>query len=218
MVSEKCSCAISVTPPSSPMWWVVISHPFYREEVKKLLKEGRLILKSACGARALKSMIYCSVAQSCPTLCDPTDCSTVGFPVLHHLPELAQTHVHWIGDIYRNISTYFIFNWALNDYAQERHSDKESLNLWVCCKRCWFVFKQSSSLMRNANSEEFHSSGEDLREGGLVGTCPLCQGQPGTFCCLSAAGSGAERVSLPLSGFRHLQYKMKTVVSYLLQR
>ena len=36
----------------------------------------------------------CSLAQSCPTLCDPMDCSTPGFPVLHHLPELAQTHVH----------------------------------------------------------------------------------------------------------------------------
>ena len=40
----------------------------------------------------------CSVAQSCPTLCDPTDCSTPGFPVLHFLPEFAQTHVHWISD------------------------------------------------------------------------------------------------------------------------
>ena len=33
--------------------------------------------------------IYCSVAQSCPTLCDPMDCSTPGFPVIHYLPELA---------------------------------------------------------------------------------------------------------------------------------
>ena len=38
------------------------------------------------------------VAQLCPTLCDPTDCSMPGFPVLHHLLELAQTHVHWVGD------------------------------------------------------------------------------------------------------------------------
>ena len=36
----------------------------------------------------------CSFTQSCLTLCDPTDCSTPGFPVLHHLAELAQTHVH----------------------------------------------------------------------------------------------------------------------------
>ena len=40
----------------------------------------------------------CSVAQSCPTLCDPKDCSTPGFPVLHHLPELSQTHVHCVSD------------------------------------------------------------------------------------------------------------------------
>ena len=32
--------------------------------------------------------------KSCPTLCDPMDCSTPGFPVLHHLPEPDQTHDH----------------------------------------------------------------------------------------------------------------------------
>jgi len=32
------------------------------------------------------------------TLCGPMDCCISGFPVLHHLPELAQTHVHWVGD------------------------------------------------------------------------------------------------------------------------
>ena len=40
----------------------------------------------------------CSVTRSCPTLCDPMDCSTPGFPVLHSLPEFAQAHVHQIGD------------------------------------------------------------------------------------------------------------------------
>ena len=40
----------------------------------------------------------CSVAQSCPTVCDPMDCSTPGFPVLHHLLEFARTHVHRVGD------------------------------------------------------------------------------------------------------------------------
>ena len=35
-----------------------------------------------------------SVAKLCPTLCDPMNCSTPGFPVLHRLLELAQTHVH----------------------------------------------------------------------------------------------------------------------------
>ena len=35
---------------------------------------------------------------SCPTLCDPMDCSTPSFPIHHQLPELAQTHVHRVGD------------------------------------------------------------------------------------------------------------------------
>ena len=39
-----------------------------------------------------------SVTQSCPTLCDPMDCSTPGFPVHHQLPELTQTPVHWVSD------------------------------------------------------------------------------------------------------------------------
>ena len=38
-----------------------------------------------------------SVAKSCPTLCNPMNCSMPGFPVLHYLPEFAQTHVRWGG-------------------------------------------------------------------------------------------------------------------------
>ena len=41
-----------------------------------------------------QTLCFCSVAQSCLTLCDPMDCSMPGFPVLHHLLELTQTHVH----------------------------------------------------------------------------------------------------------------------------
>ena len=40
----------------------------------------------------------CLVTKSCPTLCYPMDCSTPGFPVLHYLPEFAQTYVLWVGD------------------------------------------------------------------------------------------------------------------------
>ena len=41
---------------------------------------------------------FTSVAQSCPTLCDPMNHSTPGLPVYHQLPESIQTHVHWVGD------------------------------------------------------------------------------------------------------------------------
>ena len=41
---------------------------------------------------------FSSVTQLCLTLCDPMDCSTPGFCVHHQLPEIAQTHVHGVGD------------------------------------------------------------------------------------------------------------------------
>ena len=39
-----------------------------------------------------------SVAQSCPTLCDPMNRSTPGLPVHHQLPEFTETHVHRVSD------------------------------------------------------------------------------------------------------------------------
>ena len=41
---------------------------------------------------------FSSVAQSCPTLCNPMNCNTPGLPVPHQLPEFIQTHVHLVGD------------------------------------------------------------------------------------------------------------------------
>ena len=41
---------------------------------------------------------FSSVAQLCPTLCDPMDCSMPGFLVYHQIQELAQIYVHWVGD------------------------------------------------------------------------------------------------------------------------
>ena len=46
-------------------------------------------------------LLVISLAQStysCPSLWDPMDCSTPGFPVHHQLPKLTQTHVHWVCD------------------------------------------------------------------------------------------------------------------------
>ena len=45
------------------------------------------------------SVQFSSVAQLCPTLCDPMDCGTPGFLVHHQLLELAQIHVHQVGDV-----------------------------------------------------------------------------------------------------------------------
>ena len=46
----------------------------------------------------LSSVQFSSITQLCLTLHEPMDCSTPGFPILHQLPELAQTHVHQLCD------------------------------------------------------------------------------------------------------------------------
>ena len=45
-----------------------------------------------------QSVQFSSIAQSCPTLCDPMNQSTPGLPVHHQLLEFTQTHVHWVSD------------------------------------------------------------------------------------------------------------------------
>ena len=50
------------------------------------------------GLLNLISVQFSSVAQSCPTFCDPMNRSTSGLPVHHQPPEFTQTHVHWVSD------------------------------------------------------------------------------------------------------------------------
>ena len=46
----------------------------------------------------MECLQFRSVSQSCPTLCDPMNCSTPRLPVHHQLQEFTQTHVHWVSD------------------------------------------------------------------------------------------------------------------------
>ena len=61
-----------------------------------------------------KRFQFSSVAQLCLTLCNPMDCSTSGFPVHHQLPELAQTHLHGVGDAIRPSHPLLSPSWAFN--------------------------------------------------------------------------------------------------------
>ena len=88
--------------------------PRYREDklskVNKAKKLGELKFKSSFpvqetnfvsdqAASTWLMLLSCSsVAKSCPTSCDPMDCSTPGSSVLQYLLEFAQTHVHWVSD------------------------------------------------------------------------------------------------------------------------
>ena len=64
------------------------------------VERGNELSRSTKGAsiRARENVQFSSVAQSCPTLCNPMNCSTPGLPVHHQLPESTQTHVHRVGD------------------------------------------------------------------------------------------------------------------------
>ena len=55
-------------------------------------------MKTTSTSLIISSVQFSSVTQSCPTLCDPMNCSMPGLPVHHQLPEFTQTHVHRVGD------------------------------------------------------------------------------------------------------------------------
>ena len=69
-----------------------------------------------------------SVAQMCLTLCDPTDCSTPGLPVHHQLPELTETHVHWVGDAIQPSHPLLSPSPPIFNLSQHR-----GLFIWVSC-------------------------------------------------------------------------------------
>ena len=64
-----------------------------RKETEEQSEQSRVLVKE------LSWFSCCSIAKSCPTLCNLMDCSLPGFPSPHHLPEFAQVHVHWISDV-----------------------------------------------------------------------------------------------------------------------
>ena len=71
---------------------------------KNNLKESKVVFPvvmygyESWTIKKFSSVQFSSVAQSCPTLCNPMNCSTPGLPVHHQLPEFTQTHVHWVSD------------------------------------------------------------------------------------------------------------------------
>ena len=68
----------------------------------------RSIHVGANGRFHFLSVQFISVAQLCPTLCDPMDCSTPDLPVHHQLLELVQTLIHWVSDEHPTISSFVI--------------------------------------------------------------------------------------------------------------
>ena len=108
---------------------------------------------------------FSSVAQSCPTLCDPMSRSTPGLPVHHQLLESTQTHVHWVGDAIQsshplsspsppalNLSQHQgLFQWVSSSHQVARvleyHGYSNELRPWLGSKWCRGSNKVSSEEM-----------------------------------------------------------------------
>ena len=65
---------------------------------KRFIKEAANIRGFVCVLSRFSSVQFSTGAQSCPTLCDPMDCSMPGLPVHHQLWEFTQIHIDWVGD------------------------------------------------------------------------------------------------------------------------
>ena len=79
------------------------------------------------------SVQFSSVAQSCPTLCNPMDHSTPGLPVHHQLPEFTQTLVHWVGDTIQPFHPLSSPSPSALNLSQHQFSLVQSLSrVWLC--------------------------------------------------------------------------------------
>ena len=87
-----------------------------------------------------------SVAKSCPTLCTPMNCSMPGFPILHHPPKFAQTHVHWVSDaiqpshpllptsalVFLNLFQHQdLFHWVISSHQVAKVLELQLQNQWI---------------------------------------------------------------------------------------
>ena len=101
------------------------------------------------GSTSISSVQVSSVAQSCPTLCDPLICSTPGLPVHHQLLEFTQTHVHQVGDAIQPSHPLSIpvvsYNYNWYGYF---HTDWRRL-----LRAPWIARKSNQSILKEINPE-----------------------------------------------------------------
>ena len=127
----------------------------------------------------------CSVTQSRLMLWDPMDCSMSGFPVLHYLPKLAQTHVHWVSDATQLLSSLLLLPsifriirvfsndsalciswpkyWNFSNNISNEYSGLTSFRIELMCSLCSPRDSQESSSASQFNN--INSSASSLSDG-----------------------------------------------------
>ena len=110
----------------------------------------------------------CSVAKSCPTLCNPMDCSTPGFPVLHYVLEFAPSHAHWVGEVMpsKNISS------SVTPFS----SCLQSFPVPGSFPRSWFFALDAQSLGASASASGLSMNIQGWFPLGLTGLILLSKG------------------------------------------
>ena len=86
LTPQGCKETLRVVHMSIPLLVVMISLVFAYVQIHQIIHTKYV-------------QFFSSVAQSCPTLCDPINCSTPGLAVHHQLPEFTQTQVHRVSDV-----------------------------------------------------------------------------------------------------------------------
>ena len=76
---------------------------------------------------------FSSIVQLCPILCNPMDCSMPVFPILHYLPEFAQTHVHWWAAVYGVAQSWTRLKRLSSSSSMSIESVMPSNHLILCC-------------------------------------------------------------------------------------
>ena len=93
-----------------------------------------------------KSSQFSSVAQSCPTLCDPMNCSKPGLSVHHQLSQFTQTHIHWISDAIQ--PSHPVSSPSPPAFSLSQH---QSLFKWVRWPKYWPPAGQSIGVSASAS-------------------------------------------------------------------
>ena len=114
--------------------------------MKRQPSEWEKIFANKASDKGLISVQFSSVAQSCPNICNPINCSMPGLPIHHQLPESTQTHVHWSGDDFQTSHPLSSLSLPALNLSQNQGLFKWVSSLYQVAKVLEFLFSISPSI------------------------------------------------------------------------